>query len=56
MVYFCMRSVTNCFFFFTGDLLPRHMEIFSNNSFFKGLTIPTPDVLVSVVLIFNVTV
>lgn len=26
-----------------GDLLPRHMQVFSNNSFFKGLTIPTPD-------------
>lgn len=26
-----------------GDLLPRHQEIFSNNSFFRGLTIPEPD-------------
>ena len=26
-----------------GDLTPRHMEIFKGNSFFKGLTIPTPD-------------
>lgn len=26
-----------------GDLLPRHMQVFSTNSFFKGLTIPTPD-------------
>ena len=26
-----------------GDLTPRHMEIFKDNSFFKGLSIPTPD-------------
>ncbi|XP_048734552.1 cyclin-dependent kinase-like 1 isoform X2 [Ostrea edulis] len=26
-----------------GDLLPRHAEIFSNNTFFKGMTIPEPD-------------
>ncbi|XP_013410282.1 cyclin-dependent kinase-like 4 isoform X2 [Lingula anatina] len=26
-----------------GDLLPRHVDIFSNNQFFKGLTIPVPD-------------
>ncbi|XP_067938976.1 cyclin-dependent kinase-like 1 [Watersipora subatra] len=26
-----------------GDLLPRHMQVFSNNSFFNGMTIPTPD-------------
>ena len=32
----------------TGDLLPRHMEIFSNNSFFKGLTVPEPDKFVSI--------
>lgn len=28
-----------------GDLIPRHVEIFSNNQFFKGLTIPEPDFL-----------
>ncbi|ELU01141.1 hypothetical protein CAPTEDRAFT_1740 [Capitella teleta] len=26
-----------------GDLLPRHIEIFSKNPFFKGLTIPEPE-------------
>ncbi|KAJ8308756.1 hypothetical protein KUTeg_013630, partial [Tegillarca granosa] len=26
-----------------GDLLPRHKEIFANNVFFKGTTIPEPD-------------
>lgn len=26
-----------------GDLLPRHLEIFSRNPFFKGMTIPEPD-------------
>ncbi|XP_059143125.1 cyclin-dependent kinase-like 1 isoform X2 [Physella acuta] len=26
-----------------GDLIPRHLEIFSNNTFFKGMTIPEPD-------------
>ncbi|KAL3872658.1 hypothetical protein ACJMK2_035873 [Sinanodonta woodiana] len=30
-----------------GNLLPRHMEIFANNSFFKGMTIPEPDRLES---------
>jgi len=28
-----------------GDLLPRHLEIFSKNPFFKGLSIPEPEVL-----------
>ena len=28
-----------------GDLLPRHMEIFKNNSYFFGLTIPDPGAL-----------
>jgi len=28
-----------------GELLPRHMEIFQNNSFFKGLSIPLPDIM-----------
>ncbi|XP_074659231.1 cyclin-dependent kinase-like 1 isoform X2 [Tubulanus polymorphus] len=28
-----------------GDLIPRHMEIFSTNTFFHGLTIPEPDVM-----------
>uniref|UniRef100_A0A0B6ZKU0 cyclin-dependent kinase n=1 Tax=Arion vulgaris TaxID=1028688 RepID=A0A0B6ZKU0_9EUPU len=26
-----------------GDLISRHLEIFSNNAFFKGMTIPEPD-------------
>ncbi|XP_070180066.1 cyclin-dependent kinase-like 4 isoform X2 [Littorina saxatilis] len=26
-----------------GDLIPRHMQIFSNNAFFKGMSIPEPD-------------
>lgn len=26
-----------------GDLIPRHMQIFSNNAFFKGMSIPDPD-------------
>ncbi|XP_012936798.1 cyclin-dependent kinase-like 1 [Aplysia californica] len=26
-----------------GDLIPRHLEIFSNNAFFKGMKIPEPD-------------
>lgn len=28
-----------------GSLLPRHVEIFNNNSFFKGLPIPEPEVM-----------
>ncbi|KAL8620010.1 Cyclin-dependent kinase-like 1 [Nucella lapillus] len=26
-----------------GDLIPRHMQIFSTNAFFKGMSIPDPD-------------
>ncbi|CAG5132090.1 unnamed protein product, partial [Candidula unifasciata] len=26
-----------------GDLIPRHIEIFSNNAFFKNMSIPKPD-------------
>ncbi|XP_055879191.1 cyclin-dependent kinase-like 1 isoform X2 [Biomphalaria glabrata] len=26
-----------------GDLIPRHLEIFSNNAFFKGMSIPEPE-------------
>jgi cyclin-dependent kinase-like len=29
-----------------GDLLPRHMEIFKNNTYFYGLTIPDPGAIV----------
>lgn len=39
--------------FFTGDLLPRHIEIFSKNPFFKGLTIPEPENLVSSIIIVS---
>ena len=45
--HFLKELKSTRFLCFAGDLLPRHMEIFSNNSFFKGLTIPTPDMLVS---------
>ena len=34
-------------FLFLGDLLPRHVQIFSTNSFFKGMIIPEPERLVS---------
>lgn len=27
-----------------GDLIPRHMQIFSDNHFFRGLTIPEPEI------------
>ena len=27
-----------------GDLLPRHMQIFRQNEFFAGVTLPMPDV------------
>ena len=33
--------------YFSGDLLPRHVQIFSTNSFFKGMIIPEPERLVS---------
>jgi len=32
----------------TGELLPRHIEIFSNNDFFRGVTIPKPQYTVSI--------
>ena len=28
-----------------GDLIDRHMKVFSNNKFFEGLTIPTPSAM-----------
>lgn len=28
-----------------GDLIERHMKVFSNNKFFEGLTIPTPTTM-----------
>ena len=30
-------------FFILGELLDRHMQVFSTNSFFKGMTIPIPE-------------
>lgn len=27
----------------SGDLLPRHMQIFKSNQFFYGLSIPEPE-------------
>lgn len=32
-----------------GDLIPRHIQIFSNNQFFRGLQIPEPSRRVSLV-------
>ena len=29
-----------------GDLLPRHMDIFKNNTYFFGLTIPDPGSII----------
>ena len=29
--------------FILGELLDRHMQVFSTNSFFKGMTIPIPE-------------
>jgi cyclin-dependent kinase-like len=29
----------------TGDLIPRHMNIFKSNEFFYGVSLPQPDVL-----------
>jgi len=34
-----------------GDLLPRHVEIFSRNPFFRGMSIPEPEIVVSVILL-----
>jgi len=43
----------------TGELLPRHIEIFSNNDFFRGVTIPKPQYTVgrffSVIFVFSGT-
>jgi len=36
----------------TGDLLPRHVEIFSRNPFFRGMSIPEPEVVVSIILLY----
>ena len=42
-----LRDIILFVYFFSGDLIPRHMQIFSNNAFFKGMSIPEPDRLVS---------
>ena len=34
-----------------GDLIPRHIQIFSNNQFFRGLQIPEPSKRVSHLLL-----
>ena len=32
--------------YFSGPLIPRHVEVFRDNSFFKGISLPTPDKMV----------
>lgn len=34
-----------------GDLIPRHQQVFSNNQFFCGVSIPEPPEMVSAVLL-----
>jgi len=34
-----------------GDLLPRHIEIFSRNPFFRGMSIPEPELVVSIIVL-----
>jgi cyclin-dependent kinase-like len=36
-----------------GELLPRHIEIFSNNEFFHGVTIPKPQVMETLEMRFS---
>ena len=40
------------FLFISGDLLERHVQIFSTNSFFKGMIIPEPERLVRLSFFF----
>jgi len=35
-----------------GGLLPRHIEIFSRNPFFRGMSIPEPELVVSMLFYF----
>ena len=35
--------------FAVGPLIPRHVEVFRANSFFKGISLPTPDKMVHTV-------
>ena len=42
-----MAADCNFVLWISGDLLPRHVQIFSTNSFFKGMVIPEPEKLVS---------
>ena len=36
--------------YFSGPLIPRHVEVFRDNSFFKGISLPTPDKMVHHIL------
>lgn len=40
-----------CFLSTAGDLIPRHQQVFSNNQFFCGVSIPEPPEMVSSVLL-----
>lgn len=37
-------------FLTSGDLIPRHQQVFRSNVFFSGVSIPEPDTTVQVLL------
>lgn len=37
-------------FLMSGDLIPRHQQVFRSNVFFSGVSIPEPDTTVRVLL------
>lgn len=46
-VCLCKRCVLrSCFSSSAGDLIPRHQQVFSNNQFFCGVSIPEPQEMV----------
>ena len=36
---------------YIGPLIPRHVEVFRANSFFKGISLPTPDKMVCILTV-----
>lgn len=37
-------------FLMSGDLIPRHQQVFRSNVFFSGVSIPEPDTMARVLL------
>lgn len=45
-----MLKIFLIYFLTSGDLIPRHQQVFRSNVFFSGVSIPDPDTTVRVLL------